>query len=140
MRRFLCIQTYRPHKKKNIGTEEILMIEIKKRASFVLGIISFLCSLYIGTAEAATRLTPAHLYDWARTGNITRLQQFKRYINLQDRNHNTALCLAQKAQDSNAYTLLLKFGASTRKNKSIACGMVVAWRRRRSGCIFIVRR
>ena len=93
------------------------MIEIKKRASFVLGIISFLCSLYIGTAEAATRLTPAHLYDWARTGNITRLQQFKRYINLQDRNHNTALCLAQKAQDSNAYTLLLKFGASTK----VAC-------------------
>ena len=93
------------------------MNNIRRRISFGLGIVSFLCSLWIGTAEAATRLTPAHLYDWARTGNITRLQQFKRYINLQDRNHNTAICLAQKAQDRDAYALLLKFGASTK----VAC-------------------
>lgn len=49
-----------------------------------------------------------------KTGNITRLQQFKRYINLQDRNRNTALCLAQQAEDRDAYALLLKFGASTK--------------------------
>jgi len=65
-------------------------------------------------AEAATRLTPSHLYTWAKEGNFNRLHQYQRYINLQDKNHNTALCIAQQKQDTNAYSLLLKFGASTK--------------------------
>ena len=66
---------------------------------------------------AATRLAPVHLYTWARQGNLNRLHQFKRYINLQDANHNTALCIAQQNKDRSAYALLLKFGASTK----VAC-------------------
>ena len=90
------------------------MNNIIRRLCFGLGILALFCSISGTTAEAATRLTPAHLYNWAKTGNITRLQQFKRYINLQDRNRNTALCLAQQAEDRDAYALLLKFGASTK--------------------------
>ena len=90
------------------------MNNIIRRLCFGLGILALFCSISGTTAEAATRLTPAHLYNWAKTGNITRLQQFKRYITLQDRNRNTALCLAQQAEDRDAYALLLKFGASTK--------------------------
>ena len=89
------------------------MNNIIRRVCFGLAVAVFSLGLPTSTATAATRLTPAHLYNWARTGNTPRLQQFKRYINLQDRNQNTALCLAQHAQDRNAYALLLKFGAST---------------------------
>ena len=89
------------------------MNNIIRRVCFSLAVAVFSLGLSTSTATAATRLTPAHLYNWARTGNTPRLQQFKRYINLQDRNQNTALCLAQHAQDRNAYALLLKFGAST---------------------------
>ena len=99
---------------KNNGAEETHMNNIIRRLCFGLGILALFCSISGTTAEAATRLTPAHLYNWAKTGNITRLQQFKRYINLQDRNRNTALCLAQQAEDRDAYALLLKFGASTK--------------------------
>ena len=99
---------------KNNGAEETHMNNIIRRLCFGLGILALFCSISGTTAEAATRLTPAHLYNWAKTGNLTRLQQFKRYINLQDRNRNTALCLAQQAEDRDAYALLLKFGASTK--------------------------
>ena len=99
---------------KNNGAEETHMNNIIRRLCFGLGILALFCSISGTTAEAATRLTPAHLYNWAKTGNITRLQQFKRYINLQDRNRNTALCLAQQVEDRDAYALLLKFGASTK--------------------------
>ena len=107
------------HKKTKIsppnfpGQRSLQMNNIIRRVCFSLAVAVFSLGLSTSTATAATRLTPAHLYNWARTGNTPRLQQFKRYINLQDRNQNTALCLAQHAQDRNAYALLLKFGAST---------------------------
>ena len=107
------------HKKTKIsppnfpGQRSLQMNNIIRRVCFSLAVAVFSFGLSTSTATAATRLTPAHLYNWARTGNTPRLQQFKRYINLQDRNQNTALCLAQHAQDRNAYALLLKFGAST---------------------------
>ena len=75
--------------------------------------IAVLCSFVITPAMAATKLTPYHLYRWANTNNYSRLHQFKKYINLQDENQNTALCLAQLAKDRHAYATLLKFGAST---------------------------
>ena len=79
--------------------------------------VAVLSSFVISPAYAATKLTPLHLYRWARINNYSRLSQFKRYINLQDQNQNTALCLAQQAKDKNAYVNLLKFGAST----DVAC-------------------
>ena len=84
-----------------------------RKITSLITISAVLCSFVITPAMAATKLTPYHLYRWANTNNYSRLHQFKRYINLQDDNQNTALCLAQQAKDRHAYTTLLKFGAST---------------------------
>ena len=77
-----------------------------------------MCAIILGytiqPAHSATKLTATHLYYWAKTKNYSRLNQFKRYINLQNENNKTALCLAQEAKDRNAYTTLIKFGASTK--------------------------
>ena len=73
-----------------------------------------ICAVTPKESVAATRLTPMHLYTWARRGDLPHLRKYQRYINLQDRNKNTALCLAQQRQDATAYALLLKFGASTK--------------------------
>ncbi len=77
-----------------------------------------MCSLILGfttvPAYSATQLTASHLYYWAKTKNYSRLNQFKSYINLHNQNNKTALCLAQEAKDRNAYTTLIKFGASTK--------------------------
>lgn len=78
-----------------------------------LTLVAFFFAITIESAQAATRLTPAHLYNWARTGNTARLEQFQKYINLHDQNRNTALCLAQRAKDRRSYSLLLDYGAST---------------------------
>ena len=64
--------------------------------------------------SAATKLTPLHIYKWAKNHNISRIHQFKKYINLHDQNQNTALCIAQKKKDKTTYDLLIKFGASTK--------------------------
>jgi len=83
----------------------------------------------ISAATAATRLAPTHLYSWAARGDLRHLQQYRRYINLQDSNHNTALCLAQQDGNRDAYQLLLKFGASTKvachDDNDPICAMVV---------------
>ena len=106
------------HKKTKIsppnfpGQRSLQMNNIIRRVCFSLAVAVFSLGLSTSTATAATRLTPAHLYNWARTGNTPRLQQFKRYINLQDRNQNTALCLAQPAQDRNAEALSADEAAS----------------------------
>ena len=92
------------------------MTKIKKYIYFSLAVL-IMVAIFPKTSFAATRLTPTHLYMWARQGNVMRLQQFQRYINLQNQNRDTALCIAQQRQDQRAYRLLLKFGASTR----VAC-------------------
>ena len=38
--------------------------------------------------SAATKLTPMHIYKWAKNHNISRIHQFKKYINLHDQNQN----------------------------------------------------
>ena len=88
---------------------------MKKIKFICLILATLLCTVAAPhSAQAATKLTPTHLYSWAKNGNLNRLRQFQRYINLKDQNQNTALCIAQQHQDSKAYTLLLKFGASTK--------------------------
>ena len=89
------------------------MNKFKRKIISAITAFAFICSMGVNTAEAATRLTTAHLYHWARTANTVRLTQFQRYINLPDKNNNTALCLAQQAKNRNAYKLLLEYGAST---------------------------
>jgi len=86
----------------------------KFRKILCLGFAILVCCSTAQPVNAATRLGPEHLYMWAKRGDLTRLHQYQRYINLQDKNHNTALCIAQQHQDKNAYALLLKFGASTK--------------------------
>ncbi|MBP5698315.1 MAG: hypothetical protein J6W96_02160, partial [Alphaproteobacteria bacterium] len=76
-----------------------------------------LCTFSTHDASAATKLTPRHLYDWARQGNTQRLKQFQKYINMPDEYNNTAICLAQLNEDPKAYALLKKYGASTK----VAC-------------------
>ena len=89
------------------------MNKIIKRLGRVLSIVSMAMILHISTATAATKLTPYHLYLWAKNTNIARLEEFKSYINLKDyTTGNTALCLAQQQKDYAAYRLLLQFGAS----------------------------
>ena len=91
------------------------MKKIIRCLSISFGLIAALCAVSVNDAQAArVRLTPEHLYRWAHENNTTRLTQFKRYINLMDQNKNTALCLAQKAKDKKAYSLLLDYGASTK--------------------------
>ena len=85
------------------------MKAIKKYSLLLIIIIAFSVNV-----SAATKLTPMHIYKWAKTHNISRLHQFKQYINLYDENQNTALCLAQQKKDKTTYDLLLKFGASTK--------------------------
>ena len=89
------------------------MKKLKRKIISAITAFAFICSMGINTAQAATRLTTAHLYHWAKTANTVRLTQFQRYINLPDKNNNTALCLAQQAKNRNAYKLLLEYGAST---------------------------
>ena len=89
-------------------------MKMAKKFLYLNLIIAFFSLISINSLEAATRLTPNHLYYWAKEGNLSRLQQFQRYINLQDQDHNTALCIAQQNKDRNAYALLLQFGASTK--------------------------
>ncbi len=91
------------------------MKKIIRCLSISLGLIAAFCAFNANDAHAArVRLTPQHLYRWAHDNNTTRLHQFKRYINLMDEDKNTALCLAQKAKDKKAYSLLLDYGASTK--------------------------
>ena len=79
----------------------------------LITMVAVFCSFVISPVMAATKLSPYHLYRWAKTNNYSRLHQYKRYINLQDENQNTALCLAQQAKDRDSYITLLRFGAST---------------------------
>ncbi|MBR2274074.1 MAG: hypothetical protein IJ864_04540, partial [Alphaproteobacteria bacterium] len=92
---------------------------MKKMKNYLCLILSalVLCMAYTHDASAATKLTAKHLYDWARYGDVKHLRQFQKYINLQDQNHNTAICLAQQNEDPKAYALLKKMGAST----NVAC-------------------
>ena len=91
------------------------MKRLIRRLGNVLSAISLVMIININTAAAATRLTPYHLYLWAKNANVARLEEFKRYINIKDYvTQNTALCIAQQQKDYSAYKLLLQFGASVR--------------------------
>ena len=89
------------------------MIKKLRKITSLVTMVAIFFSYTITPAIAATKLSPRHLYYWAQTKNYSRLNQFKRYINLQNEDNKTALCLAQEAKDRNSYATLLKFGAST---------------------------
>ena len=83
---------------------------------FVLSLLSVTAVFTAGfsDANAAAKLTPEHLYSWAKENDTARLNKYKHYINIENQDKNTALCLAQQNKDRDAYALLLKFGASTK--------------------------
>ena len=106
------------------------MKRLIRRLGNVLSTISVVMIININTVSAATRLTPYHLYLWAKNANVTRLEEFKRYINIKDyTTQNTALCIAQQHKDYSAYKLLLQFGASIRvpchDNSDLQCRKII---------------
>lgn len=65
------------------------------------------------------KLTTDLLYNWAKNGNNTQLQNYQKYLNMRNEDGKTALCLAQEARDSVAYRRLLYWGAD--KDQSCKC-------------------
>ena len=45
------------------------MTKLKRKIISAITAFAFICSMGINTASAATRLTAAHLYHWAKTNN-----------------------------------------------------------------------
>lgn len=71
---------------------------------------------FIPSASASTQKTKVsaeQLYSWAVYRNLRALSFTKKYINITNDNNQTALCIAQKRNDREAYKILLNFGAST---------------------------
>ena len=106
------------------------MKRLIRRLGNVLSTISVVMIININTVSAATRLTPYHLYLWAKNANVTRLEEYKRYINIKDyTTQNTALCIAQQQKDYSAYKLLLQFGASIHvpchDNSDLQCRKII---------------
>ncbi|MBO5037939.1 MAG: hypothetical protein J6C85_00570, partial [Alphaproteobacteria bacterium] len=98
---------------------------------FVLSLLTVTAVFTAGTneANAASKLTPEHLYTWAKDNDTARLNKYKHYINIENQDKNTALCLAQQDQNRDAYALLLQFGASTKvpchNDNDPVCAMIV---------------
>ncbi len=65
------------------------------------------------------KLTTDLLYNWAKSGNNTQLQNYQKYLNMRNEDGKTALCLAQEARDTVAYRRLLYWGAD--KDQSCKC-------------------
>ena len=108
----------------------LLLKRFIRRLGNVLSTISVVMIININTVSAATRLTPYHLYLWAKNANVTRLEEYKRYINIKDyTTQNTALCIAQQQKDYSAYKLLLQFGASIHvpchDNSDLQCRKII---------------
>ena len=108
----------------------LLLKRFIRRLGNVLSTIAVAMIININTVSAATRLTPYHLYLWAKNANVTRLEEYKRYINIKDyTTQNTALCIAQQQKDYSAYKLLLQFGASIHvpchDNSDLQCRKII---------------
>ena len=106
------------------------MQKLIRRLGNVLSALSLVMIININSATAATRLTPYHLYLWAKNANVARLEKFKQYINIKDyTTQNTAICIAQQHKDYAAYKLLLQFGASVRvpchDNTDMQCRKII---------------
>ena len=74
-----------------------------------------LCFAWISNAYS-TPLTAEHLYFFAKQKRLNYLAAYSKYINITNQNNDTALCIAVKSNDYDAYQMLLKYGASTRVN------------------------
>ena len=75
-------------------------------------ILLFLAILLSSNIAEAGFLNPNHFYGFARTRNYASLQRFSKWIDVADNNGYTAVCLALKNKDTNAYKLLVKYGAN----------------------------
>ena len=85
-----------------------------KHLGNILAILSLMMLININSVSAQTRLTPYHIYSWAKDANLVRLDEFRYYINIYDKTtKQTALCIAESKQDEQAFQLLLRYGAST---------------------------
>ena len=74
----------------------------------------FLAVLLSTNVAKAEMLTSNHLYRYAQNKNYQALQKFSKWINITNKNKDTAICLALKDNNIEAYKLLLRYGANPR--------------------------
>ncbi|MBO5441300.1 MAG: hypothetical protein J6A09_01885, partial [Alphaproteobacteria bacterium] len=82
---------------------------MKKTFIVILGIL-----ICLSSNTYAVPLTAEHLYTFARQKNETLLYKYSPYINITNKNNDTAICIAAKSRDKNSFNLLKKYGASTK--------------------------
>ena len=75
-----------------------------------------LYGLFSPSISYAERLSVQHLYMFAKNRNEQMLSKYQRWINMEDENQNTALCISVEKNDRNSYFLLKKCGANTQSD------------------------
>ena len=105
--------------------------QIRRKTIFFMSIFSLLfCQLMFATRPSANENpTPEQIYNAARIRDGKALQNYKKFINIEDENGQTALCLAQQNKDKYSYEMLLVFGADREvdchDDKDPICAIVV---------------
>ena len=80
----------------------------KLRAFFILSL-----SIVVAFSANAYSLTAEQIYKYAKLKDHNALVQVRDYLEIQDSKGNTALCLAVKDDNYEAYSLLKQYGANT---------------------------
>lgn len=94
--------------------------QIRQKTIFFMSIFSlFFCQLMLTTPALGANAdpTPEQIYNAAKIRDGKALQNYKKFINIEDENGQTALCLAQQNKDKYSYEMLLVFGA----NRDVSC-------------------
>ena len=76
--------------------------------------LMFLGMLLLPQVSHAVPLTAEHLYTFARQKNEKLLDKYSKYIDLTNKNNDTALCISVKQRDRDSFELLKEYGASTK--------------------------
>lgn len=76
--------------------------------------LMFLGMLLLPQISHAVPLTAEHLYTFARQKNEKLLDKYSKYIDLTNKNNDTALCISVKQRDRDSFELLKDYGASTK--------------------------
>lgn len=97
-------------------------------------LLSLFATFKIATADTPSEivpmgLTPQKIYEMAEIRDGKSMSAIRDYLNIKDKNGNTALCLAQKNKDKESFKMLLVFGASTDvecyDNTDTICAIIV---------------
>ena len=88
-----------------------MLTTIKHNILATLFLIIFI-GLNVSNANARV-LQTNDIYTWAKNGNTRYLWHYKKYIDIVDKNGNTAYCIALKHKEINVANFLVRFGANT---------------------------